>query len=222
VAPNVLELIADPVRLSIVRQLSAEAGAPLAEIAQRAGVHANTVRSHMGELECAGVVERETAVPEGPGRPLVRYRLRPGWRLPSDDMLGLTELLAALVLRLEATSEDIEQLGGQWGRFLSGRPGDDAVAALPRVLERLGFDAEIDGRTVRLGSCPCPLVSPEHPELICRLAAAAIGGTLGHGPEPLMVGCAEHDPGRRSCTMHLAPARGEGVARRRVTAPVQV
>jgi predicted ArsR family transcriptional regulator len=215
VALNVFELIADPVRLAIVRQLSAEGSAPLTEIADRAGVHSNTVRSHMGELEAAGVVERESSAPEGPGRPQVRYRLCPGWRLPSDDMRGLSELLAALVTRLDPTGEEIEQFGSQWGRFLSGRPGGDALAGLPRVLERLGFDAEVDGRTIRLRSCPCVLVSPEHPELICALATAAIEGILELSHRRLEISGAEHDPLLRTCTIHLtqAPLRRNAAAR---------
>jgi predicted ArsR family transcriptional regulator len=217
VALNVFELIADPVRLAIVRQLSTDGSAPLIEIADRAGVHVNTVRSHMAELELAGVVERESAAPDGPGRPQVRYRLCPGWRLPSDDMRGLSELLAALVTRLEPASKEIEQFGSEWGRFLSGRPGGDALAGLPRALERLGFDADvdIDGRTIRLRSCPCVLVSPEHPELICALAKAAIEGILGLGHRRMEISAAEHDPPLRSCTIHLtqAPLRRGGAVR---------
>jgi predicted ArsR family transcriptional regulator len=215
VALNVFELIADPVRLAIVRQLSAEGSVPLAEIADRAGVHVNTVRSHMAELEAGCVVERESSAPDGPGRPQVRYRLLPGWRLPSDDMRGLSELLAALVTRLDPTSEDLEQFGSQWGRFLSGRPGGDALAGLPRVLERLGFDAEVDGRAVRLRSCPCVLVSPEHPELICALATAAIDGILELSHRRLEISGAEHDPALRTCTIHLSPSQlnGHGAVR---------
>jgi predicted ArsR family transcriptional regulator len=201
---NVFELIADPVRLAIVRQLSARPSAPLGEIADHAGVHANTVRSHIGELEAAGVVEREPAVPEGPGRPPLRYRLSPGWRLPSTDLRGLTELLAALVVRLEPALDTVQEFGRQWGRFLAGRPGGDPIAALPRLLEPLGFDTELAGLEVRLRACPCPLVSPDHPELICRLVGAAIDGVVEVGPRRLRVSLTEHDPVRRTCTIHLA------------------
>ena len=177
-------------------------------------MHVNTVRSHMGELELAGVVERESASPDGPGRPQVRYRLCSGWRLPSDDMRGLSELLAALVTRLEPARAEIEQFGSEWGRFLSGRPGGDALAGLPRALERLGFDADVDvdDRTIHLRSCPCMLVSPEHPELICALATAAIEGILELSHRRLEISGAEHDPLLRSCKIHLtqAPLRRNG------------
>jgi predicted ArsR family transcriptional regulator len=204
-SPNFFELIADPVRLAIVRQLSGSRSVPLAEIAEQAGVHANTVRTHMGELETAGAVEREHAASEGPGRPQIRYRLRPGWRLPSTDMRGMSELLAALAIRLDPSVETIQELGRHWGRYLSGRPVGDPIHALPRLLERLGFDAVVDGLEIRLRSCPCPDLSPKHPELICRLAGAAIDGIAENGPRRLRVSASTHDPKRRTCTIMLAP-----------------
>lgn len=204
---NFLELVADPVRLAIVRQLAERGSTPLAEIADQAGVHANTVRAHIGKLETAGAVEREHAGSDGPGRPQIRYRLGQGWRLPTSDMLGMSELLAALVVRLDPPVETIRELGRHWGRYLSGRPGGDPLEALPRLLERLGFDAEIDGLEIRVSSCPCPVVSPEHPELICRLAVSAIDGIAETSPKRLRVSSAEHDPARRACRFRLSPAR---------------
>jgi len=207
-SPNLFELIADPVRLAIVRQLSGSRSTPLAVIAEAAGFHVNTVRSHMSELEAAGVVTREHAAGEGPGRPQILYRLSSGWRLPSSDMRGLSELLAALAIRLDPAVEEIQELGRHWGRFLSGRPGGDPVASLPRLLERLGFDAEVDGHEIRLRSCPCPLVSPKHPQLICSLACAAIDGIAEAGPRRLRVNSSEHDPEQRTCTVQLAESKG--------------
>jgi predicted ArsR family transcriptional regulator len=202
---SLFELVADPVRLAIMRELSGTASVPLAAIAEQAGLHANTVRTHMGELEASGAVEREHAASDGPGRPQVRYRLRPGWRLPSSDLHGLSELLAALVTRLDPPVETIQELGRHWGRYLSGRPGGDPLQTLPRLLERLGFDAEVKGLEVCLRSCPCPIVSPEHPELICRLAGAAIDGIAETSPHRLRVSSTTHDPERRTCTIMLAP-----------------
>ncbi len=211
---NVFELIADPVRLAIVRQLSGGRSTPIAAIADAAGFHVNTVRSHMSELEAAGVVTREHMAGDGPGRPQILYRLSSGWRLPSSDMRGLSELLAALAIRLDPAAEEIQELGRAWGRFLNGRPGGDPMASLPRLLEQLGFDAEVDGHEIRLRSCPCPLVSPEHPQLICRLVCGAIDGIAEAGPKRLRVTSSEHDREQRSCTIRLAESQG----RRAITA----
>jgi predicted ArsR family transcriptional regulator len=209
-ALSLFELVADPVRLAIIRELSGSASIPLAEIAEHAGLHANTVRTHMGELEASGAVEREHGTSDGPGRPQVRYRLRAGWRLPSSDHHGLSELLAAMIVRLDPSVETIQELGRHWGRYLSGRPGGDPVKSLPRLLERIGFDAEVEGLEIRLRSCPCPLISPEHPELICALAGAAIDGIAETSPRRLRVSSSTHDPQRRACTIRLAPRSVRG------------
>ena len=220
---NVFELIADPVRLAIVRQLSGGRSTPIAVIADAAGFHVNTVRSHMSDLEAAGVVTREHMAGDGPGRPQILYRLSSGWRLPSSDMRGLSELLAALAIRLDPAVEEIQELGRAWGRFLNGRPGGDPMASLPRLLEQLGFDAEVDGHEIRLRSCPCPLVSPEAPPADLppglrgdrrhrRGRPQAVAGHL----EPARPRAAQlHDPiGRKSGS---ARDHDEALRRRRLT-----
>ncbi len=201
--PNLFQAVADPVRLAIVRRLSSRGSATLGELAEEAGVHANTVRHHVAELEAARVLEREHATPEGPGRPHVRYHLGAGWRLPTSDLHGLGELLSALVVRLGPTTEEIAGLGCDWGRSLAGRATGDPLGELPRLLEGLGFDAEVDGSEIRLRSCPCPSISPTHPELICRLAEAVVDGVLDTGTERLRVASADHHPERRRCTIRL-------------------
>jgi predicted ArsR family transcriptional regulator len=202
--PNLLEVVADPVRLAIVRRLSSRGSATLNDLADEAGVHANTVRHHVAELEASSVIERENATPEGPGRPQVRYHLSSGWRLPTSDLRGLGELLSALVVRLGPTTEEIDGLGRDWGRSRAGRPTGDPLDELPRLLEGLGFDAEVDGSEIRLRSCPCPSISPACPELICRLAEAVVNGVLETGARRLRVASTEHQPDRRRCTIRLA------------------
>ncbi len=201
--PNLFEVLADPVRLAIVRLLSSRGTGTLGELAEEAGVHANTVRHHVAELEAAHVLEREHATPEGPGRPHVRYHLSSGWRLPSSDLRGLGELLSALVVRLGPTTAEVDRLGREWGRSRAGHPTGDPLDELPRLLEGLGFDAEVDGSEVRLRSCPCASISPAHPELICRLAEAVIDGVVETGARRLRVASTDHHPERRRCTIRL-------------------
>jgi len=50
----------------------------VSEIADRVGVHPNTVRFHLEALLRDGVVERVPDTPSGPGRPRAGYRPRPG------------------------------------------------------------------------------------------------------------------------------------------------
>ena len=61
---DVIQRAADPVGVS--------------EIADRIGVHPNTVRFHLDALVGDGIVERVPDTPSGPGRPRAGYRPRPG------------------------------------------------------------------------------------------------------------------------------------------------
>ena len=55
-----------------------------------------------------------------------------------------------------------------------------------------------------LSSCPCRLVSPDRPELICNLAVAVVDGILAGSGSPLRVTARAHDPQQRRCAAALA------------------
>jgi predicted ArsR family transcriptional regulator len=199
-----LEAVSDPVRLRLVRHLERTGEASLHDLADAAEVHLNTVRPHVAALEEEGVLERASVPPSGRGRPQLRYRLAPGWTLPSSDFRGLAEVLAAALARGGASAADVRAVGLEWGRYLLGRPGARNVERdLPLALERLGFDAAVDGRVLRLSGCPCPLVLPDGPELICELVIAVADGVLAGAGSPLHAGRREHDPERRACCVEL-------------------
>jgi len=206
---GVLDAVADPVRLRIVRHLANQDTATLGELADAAAVHVNTIRAHVAALEEAGVLASTQKPATGPGRPPTEYRLADGWGLSSTDFLELAGLLAAALVRSRPDPDALRATGADWGRYLVGRPGRrDARAEIPRALERLGFHATVDGEVVRISGCPCAVVSPDHPEVVCALATGLVEGVLaGSGTG---VGVAEHDnhPDLRRCTLRLtAPAR---------------
>jgi predicted ArsR family transcriptional regulator len=202
-----LDAIADPVRLSIVRHLGQAGPSTLAEIVAGAGVHRNTVRHYVAALEAAGVIEPAEAERPGRGRPRKRYRLRGSWTLPSTDFRGLAEVLAQLVRVLRPSPAVIRKIGRAWGRYFRGRPGERSLEKdLPPVLERLGFLADVEGGEIRVSGCPCPLVVPEEPAIVCALMRAVVEGYLqggvSTGSAPTLRG-AHHDPARRACTLRL-------------------
>src|SRR3954464_2444422 len=148
---GVLDAVADPVRLRIVRHLADGGSATLAELADVAGVHVNTIRTHVAALEAADVLESAQKAASGPGRPAVEYRLMDGWGLSSTDFLELAGLLAAALVRNAPDAEALRATGADWGRYLVGRPGQrDIAAEVPRALERLGFHAVVDGELLRI------------------------------------------------------------------------
>ncbi|HLM31691.1 MAG TPA: helix-turn-helix domain-containing protein [Solirubrobacterales bacterium] len=198
-----LDALADPFRLAVARYLDSHPDATAAEVAAGVGVHLNTARAHLAALVAAGAVRRITAGGGRPGRPAVRYRLEAGWTPQGDELLSLSSLLASTILRLDADPEELRAVATEWGRGWSLQEGEDSVEArLTDALGRLGFSARvIDGR-LSLSGCPCPLVAPEHPALVCALADAVVEGVL-EGSR-VSAGGSDHDPVRRNCSTPLA------------------
>jgi predicted ArsR family transcriptional regulator len=201
---GVLDAVADPVRLRIVRHLADRGSATLTELAHVVGVHINTMRTHVAALEAADVLESAQKAADGPGRPAVEYRLLEGWGLSSTDFLELAGLLAAALVRTVPDGKALRAIGVDWGRYRVGRPGRrDVAMALPRALERLGFHAAVSGELVRMSGCPCAVLSPDHPEVICALATGLVEGVLAASGSPLRVGEHDNHPEARRCTLRL-------------------
>lgn len=206
---GVLDAVADPVRLRIVRHLAEGGSATLAELADVAGVHLNTIRAHVTALEDADVLQSAQKPASGPGRPAAEYRLVDGWGLSSTDFLELAGLLASALVRNSPGDAALRATGADWGRYLVGRPGrHDVAIEMPRALERFGFHAAVSGDVVEISGCPCAVVSPDHPEVVCALATGLVEGILAASGSDRRV--AEHDnhPERRRCTLRLTSVRG--------------
>ena len=199
-----LEALSNPTKLRLVRHLERAGQASLGELATAGEVHVNTARQHLAELETDGAVVRLNARGEGRGRPELRYSMAPDWTLPSADFRGLAEVLAAVLARAGASEDELRAVGQEWGRYLLGRPGrHDIERELPLALERLGFSAHVDGNRLELLSCPCSLVLPERPQMICGLAVAVADGVLAGAGSPLRIGRRHHDPEHRACSVEL-------------------
>jgi predicted ArsR family transcriptional regulator len=187
--------------------------ASVAELADAAGVHENTARPHVAALERGGLVRGGARPAAGPGRPGVQYRVTSEGERIDQDFLGVAELLAAVVSRSGMAAEELQDIGREWGRYLVGRPGRyDPAERIPTLLGRVGFEAEVRDDRVLLRGCPCPLVSVDRPELVCRLASGVVEGILAAVGSGQTVGEEEHDPGRRRCRLALV-ARGRGAGR---------
>jgi hypothetical protein len=87
-------------------------------------------------------------------------------------------------------------------------------------MEQLGFDATVEDLDVRLSACPCPLIMPGRPEVLCHLATAVIDGMLESAGSQVAVVDARHDPERRVCALRLRrSARSRRSVRRRPESP---
>jgi hypothetical protein len=54
--------------------------------------------------------------------------------------------------------------------------------------------------------CPCPLLAPDRPDVVCTLACGVVEGALGASGGGLRVARHDNDPRRRACTIHLTRA----------------
>jgi predicted ArsR family transcriptional regulator len=201
---SMLDAVADPVRARLVRRLASGGPASLEELADAAGVHPNTARSHLAALEDEGFLERRRLPTDKPGRPRTIFSLRESWTVPDDGFLAMAELLGAALGATRPDARALRRLGARWGRKAveAARP-EDAYDELLRILARLGFDARVEGNRLLLTGCPCPLISPERPALVCRLVDAVVDGILDGAGSGLTAVRSEHDPAARSCSAVL-------------------
>ena len=110
---------------------------------------------------------------------------------------GLVSAIASDVAALEpSTKKQPQQLG-----YIYASDGKTVLATLR-------------GNEVQLAACPCPLIVPDRPTLVCDLARAVIEGFLSASGSPLKVVKRTHDVSARRCSVEL----GE-VGRRRRGAP---
>ncbi len=198
------DAVADPVRARLARRLAASGPASLEELAAAAGIHPNTARAHLHAMEADDFVEASPEPAGGRGRPRTVYRLREGWTLPDEGFLALAELMAAALAGTEPDPRALRRLGARWGRRATGAGApEDVHRQLVRVLARLGFDARIQGDELALSACPCPLISPQRPALVCKLVDAVVDGILDGSGSGLRAVRHEHDPAGRSCSALL-------------------
>lgn len=205
---NVMELIADPVRLKIVRRLAHAGPASLQELADAAGVHLNTARTHVAALEDGGAVLSRPRKRRGRGRQGLEYELAEGWTLGSGDFRAIAEVLASGLVREGISSESRLELGRAWGRYVLGRPGThEPEQEVVRALEWFGQLAEFSDDQVELAGCPCMLVSPDEPRVICDLAVGIVDGILEASGSGLRVRERRHDHVQRRCQVGLGKPR---------------
>jgi predicted ArsR family transcriptional regulator len=77
-----LDVIADPVRLQILRSLSQVGEATASDLAVRSQTSYQTLRRHLDALETFGVIRARPGKSDGetPGRPAARFSLTPDVR----------------------------------------------------------------------------------------------------------------------------------------------
>ena len=172
--------------MAVLELLEAQPGpVTVAELAERAGQHPNTIREHLDTLVADGLAGRERAGAEGRGRPSWLYAAAS--RPPaSPEYAGLATALAMQIARTsEHPREEALEAGATWGAQLAERlPAPSTPAAARRsvveLLGTLGFDPEADAQRthVRLRQCPLLEAAMEQPDVVCSVHLGLVRGAL--------------------------------------------
>ncbi len=205
---TVLKALADETRYAVYEEI-ATATTPLSasELAERLGLHANTVRLHLERLRETGLVEVEAVHRGTVGRPQHVYSLAagaPGVVLQPAVQVVLAGLLAALAERAGAGAELAAATGRAWGKD-AGRRARSAscVEALTSELDALGFDPDLrrQEREASIAFLACPFREPAeaYPELVCNLHRGICEGIVaevGGGTVDEFATLYDHEPCR--------------------------
>lgn len=190
------------------------AGRPLSvgEIAERVGLHPNTVRFHLDALAARRLVRGQVESRATAGRPRTLYEAAPeSAQVGARQYALLADLLAESLVRSAPDAATLARAAGeQWGRSLAGSypsPGSSQEGSrrLLDSLEAMGCEpvSAPDGRAIVMHNCPFKDVADRHPDVVCSLhlgilrsVAAALGAP--QGVERLEPRC---EAGR--CRIHL-------------------
>lgn len=181
-----------------VLQTLREAAAPLsiAEIADRIGVHKNTVRFHLDTLVANQRVEQAERAHRVPGRPPQLFQVTTGMDPtgPRHYQLLAQVLVDGLAAEPDPSSKAADA-GRAWGRRWAASSGDDetdparhtdetpdSVTRLTRMLDEFGFAPEQqgDGATAQIGLRHCPFLelAKTSAELVCPIHLGLMQGAM--------------------------------------------
>ena len=185
--------LGDPSRVRILDELR-DSPAPLdaSEIANRVGLHANTVRSHLRVLAGAGLVSVQPEERHTRGRPRLVYEAAADEApaAPDGGYRLLAEILASeLAGAGEESVERAIQAGQSWGRFLVDRRPPNVPAstsedidAILQLLDEVGFDPSLEeddvGHTVLMQRCPFGEVADHYRKIVCAVHLGLMQGAL--------------------------------------------
>ncbi len=192
------------------------AGRPLSvdELAERAGLHPNTIRFHLEALTELGLVRGEVETRASAGRPRTLYEAG-----PESGQVGVRHYALLAGILAESLSRSVPDgsararaAGEEWGRSCAGSPEPpvDAAEGSRRLLDMLtsmGCEPVVasDGEAIVMNNCPFKEVADSHPEVVCALHLGilhSVAEVLG-APQEVERLEPRREPGR--CLIHLAP-----------------
>ncbi|WP_420749178.1 helix-turn-helix transcriptional regulator [Rhodococcus sp. O3] len=175
-----------PQRITVLDDVRAHGPARINDIAERLGLHPNTVREHLDALVADDLVETTTEPARGRGRPAKLFRPTPAAdpTSASREYSGLATALAGHIARTSLDPEaDARAAGRAWGHELARESGcdpDDPHRSVLDLLVRLGFDPHDGGHAGGIALRQCPLLDAarRYPSVVCQVHLGIVEGVL--------------------------------------------
>ena len=212
--------LADPVRRALYRHVSGQPTAVSREqVSTACEVPLHSVKFHLDRLVDAGLLEvefRRLSGRTGPGagRPSKLYRRstrQVSISLPERryDLVG--EILAVAVDRSARDAAPVADVAAAVAAETGRRIGADqptgsqdaGLGDVCRVLARCGFEPRQVAGELCLTNCPFDRLATAHPDLVCGLNLALVGGILTAVPAPGLLARLAPAPG--SCCVKVSP-----------------
>lgn len=219
-------------RRDVLQLLLTEGAGTVAALADRTGLHENTVRSHLDRLVRDGLAARDVEVRTVRGRPRHVYRAvlpaggpedAPGPARGLDETAARAGLTRVLLAGYGAAEADVVAAAREAGEQLldtlpgAPRPGGtgtpaDQLRALTGHLDRVGFDpVPADGPVpgvpvIQLWRCPFLDLARARPEVVCAVHLGLARGVLDRVGGPWRADRLVPFAGPRHCDLHLAAA----------------
>ena len=185
------------------------------ELAERLGIHPNTVRFHLDALVAEGLVDRSLDDPSGRGRPRTVHAPHPGMDRGGQRRY---QLLAKILLSQLSSSPGAgataQAAGRNWGGYLVEQvpPSHQTGAAeakqrLNTMLTDLGFAPEPvsdSGDRIRLRHCPFLELAEEYSATLCPLHLGLMQGALTEIRAPVAATRLEPFAEPDACLVHLS------------------
>ena len=174
------------------------------QIAERTGLHANTVRGHLDVLLATETITRAAAGAQGRGRPRWLYSSAAPKASPFQF---LAEALTAQLARTQDPGL-ADSAAERWSHALPALPPaedpDEAVAAAAGALNRLGFIAETSavGDAISVTGCPYAALVDDNP-VICDIHTALVVRLLAQTGQPVTLDAMDVWARRGVCVARL-------------------
>jgi predicted ArsR family transcriptional regulator len=188
-------------------------------LAERTGLHRNTVRFHVDVLADAGLVSRRADKRGQAGRPRLLYSLARD--LPGVEGDGYRMLAGALAAHLAHRPKNAGREGEAAGRELAetlptgtAATGASAARQVKILFTELGFAPELrvtpSAYQLRLHRCPFRELAAEHPDVVCGLHLGLLRQTVAQMGAPVPDVSLKPFVGPDLCIAELARATAVG------------